>query len=137
MEQGVTPRGETLRNQVYPRGGPSEDLHTGVIADKRGRGKRRSPDCNTLMTVHTHTCMIYYHASRPGLAVFKVFGHPWVLIQSHGLAGARLRTSCPRGSPRARVCCCRLHLCEAVASAATALVVLGCSSGRRVCLSLA
>ena len=31
---GVTPRGETLRNQVHPRGGPSEDLHTGVIADK-------------------------------------------------------------------------------------------------------
>ena len=24
---GVTPRGETLRNQVHPRGGPSEDLH--------------------------------------------------------------------------------------------------------------
>ena len=23
----VTPRGETLRNQVHPRGGPSEDLH--------------------------------------------------------------------------------------------------------------
>ena len=30
----VTPRGETLRNQVHPRGGPSEDLHTGVITDK-------------------------------------------------------------------------------------------------------
>ena len=24
---GVTPRVETLRNQVHPRGGPSEDLH--------------------------------------------------------------------------------------------------------------
>ena len=33
---GVTPRGKTLRNQVHPRGGPSEDLHTGVIADKMG-----------------------------------------------------------------------------------------------------
>ena len=33
---GVTPRGETLRNQVHPRGGPSEDLHTGVITDKMG-----------------------------------------------------------------------------------------------------
>ena len=31
-----TPRGKTLRNQVHPRGGPSEDLHTGVIADKMG-----------------------------------------------------------------------------------------------------
>ena len=30
------PKGETLRNQVHPRGGPSEDLHTGVIADKMG-----------------------------------------------------------------------------------------------------
>ena len=30
------PKGETLRNQVHPRGGPSEDLHTGVITDKMG-----------------------------------------------------------------------------------------------------
>ena len=45
---GVTPRGETLRNQVHPRGGPSEDLHTGVIAcdtrshPKKGRNRARS-----------------------------------------------------------------------------------------------
>ena len=45
---GVTPRGETIKNQVHPRGGPSEDLHTGVIScdtrshPKKGRNRARS-----------------------------------------------------------------------------------------------
>ena len=71
---------------------------------------------------------------------------PWpLLLLSQSLLGAhpvtacetgpRIRTSFPRGTNRARRCGCRLQLCFAVASATTALVVLGCDFVRRVCLA--
>ena len=60
-----------------------------------------------MMTVHTHMCMINYHASRPELSVFKVFSWPPMLLSQllmgvHPVAetGSRLCTSFPRAAHR-------------------------------------
>ena len=89
--------------------------------------------------------LVYYCSGGPALCVFSesTSVHCLVLVLSVvvvGLLGpasfrVRLFSSDPRAAHSASICGCQFHLCEAVASAATALVVLGCLSSRCLCLA--